>query len=231
VIQSRRGIFPACAWSASVVIAITFGIVSPVFPQAILENDLLELGQGAILDTKEDLRKVPYTSEYRAFLPDRIDLSNWFPTPGAQGRQNSCVGWAVGYAARAYYANKIEGRNVRDLGNVPSPAYIYNSIRETSKECLSGAKISSALNLLTRGSASLKQVPYSPSACPRPQALASDFRIARWLLIDPQSLDQIKGALAHGHPVIISFRTTKAFLRLKSGQVYRAPDPTSALSI
>lgn len=224
----RQGRLSFGVLALCVLLVSAFGRMPPGFAQATPEDDFADFGQGLMPDTADDLRNVPYTSEYRAFLPDRVDLSNWFPTPGAQGRQNSCVAWAVGYAARAYYASKIEARDVRDLGNIPSPAYIYNSIRETSKECLSGAKISSALNLLTRGAMSLKQVPYSPAICPRPsealQALASDFRIARWLLVDPQSPDQIKGALAHGHPVIISFRTTKAFHRLKTGQVYRDPD-------
>jgi hypothetical protein len=75
-------------------------------------DDLLERGQGLIFDSEDDLANIPRTPEYRAFLPDRVDLSDRFPTPGDQGRQNSCVGWSVGYAARAYYANKAEGRDL-----------------------------------------------------------------------------------------------------------------------
>lgn len=50
-----------------------------VLAQNPAENDLLEHGQGLILDTEEDLAGIPRTPEYRAFLPDRIDLSNRFP--------------------------------------------------------------------------------------------------------------------------------------------------------
>ena len=45
-------------------------------------NDPLEHGLGLILDTEEDLAGIPRTSEYRAFLPERIDLSDRFPVPG-----------------------------------------------------------------------------------------------------------------------------------------------------
>jgi hypothetical protein len=38
--------------------------------------DLLKRGQGLILDTEEDLAGVPRTPEYRAFLPERVDLSD-----------------------------------------------------------------------------------------------------------------------------------------------------------
>jgi hypothetical protein len=208
--------------------ALMVAFALPVTAQSTADDDLLTRGQGLILDTEEDLVGIPHTPEYRAFLPDRVDLSEWFPMPGDQGKQNSCVGWSVGYGARAYYASRVEGRDLSDPANIPSPAYIYNSIREIPQRCLSDSKISDALNLLTRGAASLKQYPYSEDSCPRPsttvRSRASDFRIANWLLVDTKRLDQIKGALAYGHPVIVGLRTTKAFFRLKQGEIYRYPD-------
>jgi hypothetical protein len=35
-------------------------------------------------------------------LPSSVDLSRDFPLPGDQGNQNSCVGWALGYAIKTY---------------------------------------------------------------------------------------------------------------------------------
>ena len=90
--------FVLCAW---VAVALTVGIALPVFAQGAADDDLLARGQGLILDTEQDLANIPHTSEYRAYLPDRVDLSDRFPTPGDQGKQNSCVGWSVGYAARS----------------------------------------------------------------------------------------------------------------------------------
>jgi C1A family cysteine protease len=88
--------------------------------------------------------------------------------------------------------------------------------------------MSDALNLLTHGVASLKHFPYYEDICPRPpsevRASAFDFRITDWLLVDTKRLDQIKGALAYGHPVIIGLRTTSAFHSLRQSEIYRYPD-------
>ena len=116
----RKTIFIAC-------LSLLFGSAGGL-AQNVADDNLLRHGQGLILDTEEDLAGIPRTPEYRAFLPDRVDLSDRFPTPGDQGEQNSCVGWSVGYAARAYYVNKVEGRDIGEPTNIPSPAYIYNSI-------------------------------------------------------------------------------------------------------
>jgi Papain family cysteine protease len=219
--------FASHASSGCAVLILMFGLTLPVFAQSAADDDLLKRGQGLILNTEDDLANVPHAPEYRAFLPDRVDLSDRFPAPGDQGKQNSCVGWSVGYA-RAYYANRVENRDLSDPANIPSPAYIYDSIRETSQQCDSGSKISDALNLLMRGAVSLKQFPYSEDDCQRPASVvrsrASDFRIANWLLADTRRIDQLKGALTLGHPVIVGLRTTNAFMRLRRGEIYRHPD-------
>ena len=205
---------------------VLVGSATPVAQK--LADDLLEHGQGLILDTEEDLAGIPRTSEYRAFLPEHIDLSDRFPIPGDQGRQNSCVGWSVGYAARAYYGSKLEGRDLSKLSNIPSPAYIYNSIimRSSTNNCGIGAKISDALNLLRRGAISIYQFPYSEDSCRRPSnaelSRATDFPIVSWYVVDHTRPDQIKGQLAHGNPVIIGLQTTGDFLRLKRGDIYRS---------
>jgi hypothetical protein len=210
------------------VFVVLFLVPTATLAQNTTGDDLLERGQGLIFDSEDDLANIPRTPEYRAFLPDRVDLSDRFPTPGDQGRQNSCVGWSVGYAARAYYANKAEGRDLSVSKNIPSPAYIYNSIKKVSgpDQCGYGSKISDALNLLGRGAASLREVPYSEDSCLRPsdsvRAHATDFRIANAYVVDPKNVDQIKAQLAHGHPVIIGLQTTLDFHRLKRGEIYRS---------
>jgi papain like protease len=214
--------------TACAVLVLMFGLTLPAFAQGATDGSLHKRGEGLILDNEDDLANIPHTPDYRAFLPERVDLSDRFPKPGDQGDQNSCVGWSVGYAARAYYANRVDGRDVGDPANIPSPSYIYNSIRQASQQCGLGSKISDALNLLERGALSLKQFPYSDDNCLRPsnvvRSQASDFRIENWFLVDARRIDQIKGALAYGHPVIVSLRTTEAFVQLKRGQIYRYPD-------
>src|SRR5262249_8252501 len=140
----------------------------------------IEHATGLILESPERLRSVPTTPAYRAFLPERIDLSKYFPTPGNQGNIGSCAAWAVGYAARAYYARAIEGRDLEDRRNIPSPGYIYSSIVEPPGDCMAGSSTLNALNLLKDGSLSWRQFP-TTGTCARPttsqRAGAQDFRI------------------------------------------------------
>ncbi|TXN76185.1 hypothetical protein FV228_01415 [Methylobacterium sp. WL18] len=217
--------FRGLLWSISIITGI--GIVSQASVSAqSVESEVEEQGTGAQPLSAEEFARLPKTPEYRAFLPERVDLSPRFPTPGSQGSQGSCVGWAVGYAARAYYADAAEGRNVHDASNIPSPAYIYNSIISNSSKCNSGSSIVDALNLLkNKGSLSLKKYPYNVAQCQRPdsekQSQAGDFRIERWMAVNYSSIDQVKGELAKGHPVIVSLRTSGQFHKLQRGQIYR----------
>jgi Papain family cysteine protease len=211
-----------------IVLLFMFGAPMPAFSQGAENDDVFRRGQGLILDTEDDLADFPSIPTYRGYLPDRVDLSDRFPVPGDQGEQNSCVGWAVGYAARAYYANKVEGRDLSNSKNIPSPAYIYNSIPRLlgPDQCGDGSKISDALRLLRRGAGSIAEFPYSEKSCPRPSELersrATDFRIDDAFVFNPSRVDQIKGQLAHGHPVIIGLQTTREFLRLKGSEIYRS---------
>ena len=175
--------------------------------------------------SEEQLRGIPVTPTYRDFLPPKKDLANLFPAVGDQGRQNSCVGWAVGYAARAYYAHYAEDRDVSRPENIPSPAYVYNLIKQPGA-CDTGSTIPDALNLLKLGAQSLKQFPYRQNVClpPASNLQASDFRIDSWSQVNFKVIDQIKAALYHGDPVIVGFHVSSAFEHLKGSQIYRNPD-------
>ena len=181
---------------------------------------------GALADNPAHLKSVPMTRLYRGFLPEHVDLSAFFPRPGDQGAQGSCVGWAVGYAARAYYAEWAEDRSVNDPRNIPSPAYIYNSIKAPGP-CSTGSQISDALNLLENGAVSLRDDPYSDRSCRRPperlSARATDFRIEKWQRVSTFDLDQVKSELYHKNPVIVRLHDSTRFQRLGRGQVYRHP--------
>ena len=194
------------------------------FAQADAQN---EFGKGLQLLAPGEFAKLPKTATYRAFLPERTDLSSRFPLPGDQGKEGSCVAWAVGYAARAYYAGAAEGRDVRKMSNVPSPGFIYDSVVATPNDCISGLIITNALDFLKlKGSMSYSDYPYHPLHCSRPAqnltARATDFRIDDWLAVDFDDVDQVKGELAKGNPVIIGLkRTTLAFDHLKKNQIYQ----------
>ena len=155
-------------------------------------------------------QSVPEAPVYRDFLPQAVDLSRYMPPVGNQGNQGSCVGWATAYAARAYYAQQVEHRDISLAQNIPSPAWIFNIIHIGST-CDEGSYIPDALNVLTAGARSLADMPYDDTKCPRPlppqRAAATDFRIDGfdrvWDIEQGGDLDQVKGALAKGNPVVI----------------------------
>ncbi len=181
--------------------------------------------KGAISEPADSFASRPRTPVYRAFLPASVDLSRYFPPAGDQGDQSSCVGWAVGYAARAYYAMAQEKRPLHSR-NIPSPAYIYNAIIDPPGKCDEGSSIADALELLKSGALSMADAPYDDRYCappaPRDKARASDFRIDSWLAVDPHSPDQIKAELARGHPVVIAMDARDDFSDVKGNVVYRS---------
>ena len=184
---------------------------------------------GALPEDETRLRSLPLPPTYRGYLPAKTDLSRFFPTPGDQGSQQSCVGWAVGYAARAYYSFTHDGKPAGRLSSIPSPAYIYNSIVQQAGRCNVGSSIDAAFDLLRSGSLSLSAFPYAQSSCRRPTAQersnATDFRIASWGRLNHLDLDSVKAALAGGNPVVIRWRTRADFSDLSGKRIYRASGP------
>ena len=139
------------------------------------------------------------------------------------------MGWAVGYAARSYYNSAPESGPLLTADEIPSPAYIYDSIRRPGYSCDRGTRISDALNLLMKGAVALADYRYDHNLCRRPGAeviaRASKFRIAEWRVVDTDRLDQVKAELAGGHPVIIGMRDNRAFHQLRGRRIWRAGYP------
>ena len=181
---------------------------------------------GAVLETEDELAGVPRAPLFRAYLPPSVDLSARFPPAGEQGEQGSCVGWAVGYAARSYYNSSPAGGARLAAHEIPSPAYIYNAIQRPDPSCGGGSRITDALRLLEKGALTLAEYPYDERRCPRPdagsRARATKFRIADWRVVDTERLDQVKGELAGGHPVVIGMLPNREFQRLRGNEVWRA---------
>lgn len=184
-----------------------------------------EFGMGLIeapVHVYKSFSKVP---RFRAFLPAEVDLSSRFPTPGYQGQQGSCTAWAVGYALRSY----IEGRrqqwdNIRSPAQTFSPSYIYNRLHADGN--CGGTAIHDALNLLkTDGVAPLSEFPYFADNCTRQpdervNNIAGKFRIKSWRALDVSRLDDAKGRLAAGEPVVISMRTTQSFVNHRGNSIF-----------
>jgi hypothetical protein len=192
-----------------------------IFCEPVLAQDGPPHAQGYIRETEQELLTVPRAPTYRAVLPESVDLSRYFPPVGDQGDQGSCTAWAVGYAARAYYAKTKENRDNTSKLNIPSPAYIYDSIK-TAGNCDTGSNILSAMQLLQRGALSLNSSPYDEKKCPKPSATdvarATDFRVQSYQQV--YSNDDIKGALANGNPVVVGIAVTRKFQLLGPGDIY-----------
>lgn len=162
--------------------------------------------------------------KYRDYLPAKTDLSDFFPPARNQGNQGSCTAWATAYGLRSFY-NNVENRSVPAQGL--SPAFVYNQLKTKPNDCTEPLRISDALKFLEkRGTVPIEQFPYNAASCTEKpssdiQGLAGDFTIDGWRRINHMRLDDIKGELAQGNPVVIGMAATKEFETLQGDSVYR----------
>ena len=188
-------------------------------------------GTGLVFATPQQLQGVPLASTpySGSQLPVSVDLSGNAPQPGNQGKQNSCVGWAIAYALKTYQ-EKIEQRwsllsNGRsDPARHFSAAFIYNQINNGRD---AGSTFIDALNVLSnQGAATLADMPYSeadflaqPSAASRSNA--SRYRIDFWRQVNVRDTNEVKAQLNAGYPVLIGATVDEGFLSLAANQVWR----------
>ena len=148
-------------------------------------------------------------------LPPSVDLSHHFPRPGHQGIQNSCVGWAVGYALKSFQERLEERWEDFTPATVFSPAWIYNQINRGADR---GSLIYEALELVVqRGAATLQTMPYDHRnywAQPTLAATteAAQYRAASWWRLSDTR--QIKAALFQRLPVVIGMQVYGGFSAL-----------------
>jgi hypothetical protein len=173
---------------------------------------------------------------FRSFFGESKDLTARFPPPGAQGGEGACTAWAVGYAARSFLASAPRSRRADAPADIISPAYIYNSLT-TDPQCHRGAIMQQSLDLLTReGASTMAEFPYTAGQCQAPpppslRAMAARFKIAGWRAVEhkptegsalkddwrnPLVIDDIKGELWKGHPVVFGMSMPHGFQALRS---------------
>jgi len=183
-----------------------------------------EHAKGFIPEDPSRYAAMPEVARYRAFIPAQADLSALFPKPGRQGKQGSCVAWATAYAARTYYEASQHGNAPNSPQQIFSPAFIYNQVKRG--DCDGGGSISEALELLKdTGVVSLAQFPYDENNCsrlPAPQitSAATRYRIDDWEKVDVESLDDVKGQIFAGNPVIFGMSVSGSFDKLGKNQIY-----------
>lgn len=169
---------------------------------------------------------IPLMLRFQDYLPEEVDLSPKFPTPGDQGQQSSCTAWATAYAMRSYYEGQRRKWNFSSPGQVISPAYIYNKLHDFKGNCDTGTAISEALGVLkSDGAPTLSAYPYFENDCSRPASAqlvrdGSAFRISGWSALDNKRLDDAKGQLARGHPVVFGMEVSDEFESLTGRRVY-----------
>jgi hypothetical protein len=179
---------------------------------------------GYIPEAPEKYAAMPKVRPYRAYLAPEKDLSGLFPKPGNQGNQGSCVAWATAYAARSYHEISQQSGNPSDATHIFSPAFVYNQLKTTG--CDDGTSIADALELLKKtGVASLAEFPYDPHNCThlpdaRTISEAKKFRIDAWKAMDVHKLDDIKGQIFAGNPVIFGMFVSDSFDHLGKNQIY-----------
>jgi hypothetical protein len=187
-------------------------------------------GTGLVFAPAEKFAGIPIARFLRAVRPPSVDLSADAPPIGDQGTQNSCVGWAVGYAARTIIANVV------GPGHAPpfSPAFIYNRGRvleatvanpaNLTSDCKVGIQIETALGLLQGfGILPMEYFPYSQTNCLRMPTTEEDFiarrfAISGWARAD--SREDVLQSLANKVPVVVGLKLYSNFMDLK-GDVYR----------
>lgn len=187
---------------------------------------------------------LPKTETFRAWLPKTVDLTANYPKPGYQGPQPSCVAWATTYAARSFLHGRALGRQPTDPSEQMSPAYVYNRLRAPGTECTTTMSIVNALNLLKReGAVTLADFPDDIKTCkiPAPAALlgkAATYKLGNWRAIDrerpkdersPVVIDDIKGALSRGEPVVFAMPVAQDWYDLQGDTVYTHTGPAGDL--
>lgn len=184
-------------------------------------------GKGLILMDEEDYDALPERDPLmRGRLPEFIDLSSFFPAPGNQGEQGSCVGWAVGYALKTYQeAMEFNISRPQEWDHF-SPAFVFNSIKQ-GDDCSAGSRISDALEFVSNtGAVRMEDFPYQEAQCLPPtdeiRANARDYMIKSYRRLQREGmLFAIREALSNEKPVVIAMRVFPSFEEWKGNGNYR----------
>lgn len=172
--------------------------------------------------SQEKYEEIPLSAPIltRSFtnLPNSYSLKPYAPTPGNQGMQPSCVGWASGYGARTIaFAIKNNWKNdiIKINQNTFSPSFVYNQIKANGDvNCKRGSYIADAMKLMNNsGILKKSEFEYSSTNCTAKPNTSSMYkaksnkiltyeRLARW--DNPYNLvGKVKKAIANKNPVVV----------------------------
>jgi len=166
-------------------------------------------------------------------IPSEVDWSRFYPTPGNQGNQGSCLGWCAAYAS-AYFQARLSLADPNSMRF--SPAYVYNQTKELG--CLQGSLPYKTLNFMkNQGVAPDAMFPYHESSCSElPNASvhseAAKHRIDRWTYVDGYQKNHIQANVLAGNPVLVGLRGDFDFFGAYNhdGVYTNAHDPSRRLA-
>lgn len=162
------------------------------------------------------LASTPFSGES---LPAAADLSLKMPPAGNQGKQNSCVGWAVAYGTKSYQEKLEEnvpfmnGPNLNTQA-VFSPAFIYNQINNGQD---GGSLFPDALNVVSQqGAVKWADMPYTDrDYLKRPNQTqvqkAKRYKIDFWRRVNVSDVKEVKAQVNAGYPVVIGAQIDQGF--------------------
>ena len=164
-------------------------------------------------------------------LPSSVDLSASLPSPGNQLSMGSCVGWAVGYAAKSYHEVVEEGWPPSTNNHRFSASWIYNQINFGVD---GRSHISDALDLMVdSGCDTLSVFPYLDGDFTTQPDARSFQRAARFPALSWNTLavstTAFKNDLAAGNPIVIAISVLPDFDAL-NGSTNRVYDSDAGLS-
>lgn len=198
-----------------------------------------EYGTGLIMDDaayNNHPREPKFEGSKYIELPTKVDLKPFCPMVGHQGDIESCVGWAVGYGALTI--QRAIRDEIKDKGaitqNASSALYIYNQVKQ-GENCLSGSKISDAMDFVIKNGDCLAQnfdqnindCNQMPNAALQQEA--GNYAAADFMTLFATEEDagtkvlKVQKALANNQPVVIGLNILKNFPTAKGVKTWR-PD-------
>ena len=157
-------------------------------------------------------------------LPSAVDLSSGVPPVGNQGRQASCVGWAIAYYYRSFQEGVESHRAPSQPNELFSPAFIYNQRSTADRSRDNGMSMVNGLRIaVSQGVATLATMPYNAadfSTQPSGEARAEAqlYRAQSYFNIfngrGSVNLQALKQHLATGDPLLLAVPVYSEFFRV-----------------
>lgn len=140
-------------------------------------------------------------------LPPTADMISQFPPPGDQEGENSCVGWAVAYAAKSFHETVEDGWSPTTANHQFSAAWLYNQINGGAD---GGSYISAAMDLIvSKGADTFSSFPYVNGDYLTQPSAVSMQRAARFPALSWNTLSvsetSFKNVLAGHNAIVIGF--------------------------